>query len=132
MRFISIAVIAVASRVILTRGSGIGAKAISATPDLIQAVSSGDIETVQYLIERKVNLNESDTTGSTALLRAIMSRHEAIADLLIRSGANVNQVNDEGSLLFESRVNMDYLISRNCSLTTVQMLITLMRADLVH
>ena len=89
MRFIRIAVIAVASLVPLTRGSEIPS-------DLIQAVCRGNIETVQYLIERKVNLNESDTTGSTALLRAIMSRHEAIADLLIGSGANVNQVNDEG------------------------------------
>ena len=64
--------------------------------DLFQAVSRGDIEKVRYLIERKVNLNESDTTGTTALLDAIMLGREAIADLLIRSGANVNQVNDVG------------------------------------
>ena len=86
----------VACLVPLTRGSGNGPNPISSTPDLIPAVTLGGIEEVRHLIKSNVNLNESDRFGSSALLHAIIFRDEAIADLLIRSGANVNLVNDEG------------------------------------
>ena len=64
---------------------------------LIQAVTNNDLESAGRLIKERVDVNARYGDGSTALAWAAYYDNLAIADLLIRSGANVNAANEEGA-----------------------------------
>lgn len=53
---------------------------------LIDAISNGDIETVQTLVKKGVNVNAKDDTGSTALHEACYRGYVDIVRLLIDRG----------------------------------------------
>jgi len=57
---------------------------------LINSVSEGDIDTVQELLSKKVNVNAQDKEGKTALMIASMEGFHDIVDLLLDRKANVN------------------------------------------
>ena len=64
---------------------------------LLQAVKSGDIESVRGLLKQHVDVNAPQGDGATALHWASHRDDLLIADLLIRSGARPNAVDDVGT-----------------------------------
>lgn len=68
----------------------------SVRPALIDAAKNGDRAALQALLQKKVDVNATDTDGSTALHWASYRDDLASADLLIRAGAKVNTANDLG------------------------------------
>ncbi len=65
-------------------------------PALLDAVKNGDQSTVKALLQKKVNVNETDGDGSTALIWASYRDDKDSADLLLRAGADVNARTDLG------------------------------------
>ncbi|CAN7546980.1 ankyrin repeat domain-containing protein [Paenibacillus sp. LjRoot153] len=61
---------------------------------LIAAVERGDIEELQQLLEKKVNLNERDTRGRTAIMAATHANNPKIVKILIEAGADINLKDD--------------------------------------
>lgn len=56
---------------------------------LIAAVKKGDISLVQMLLKENVTPNTVDSTGNSALFWAIYHQQDAVAELLIEQGANI-------------------------------------------
>jgi len=68
---------------------------------LIPAAERGHVETVRTLIDAGVDVDHVNRLGWTALLEAIIlgnggARHQQIASLLVKAGANVNLADGEG------------------------------------
>jgi ankyrin repeat protein len=63
---------------------------------LLEAVKNRDRASVDALLKQRVDVNEPQPDGATALHWAVHWEDQAIADLLIRAGANVNAANDLG------------------------------------
>jgi uncharacterized protein len=64
--------------------------------DVANAAEKGDKAAVRALVDRKADVNASQTGGVTALHWAVYHGDVETADLLIRAGANVNAANREG------------------------------------
>src|SRR5262245_45201662 len=64
---------------------------------LIEAVRSGSTERVRTVLQSGVNVNAAQGDGARALHWAAHKDDVAIADLLIRAGAEVNAANDLGA-----------------------------------
>ena len=62
---------------------------------VMYASQNGHIEILQKLINRDANVNLTSLNGSTALMWAIRSGHEKIAELLLESGANPHPSENE-------------------------------------
>ena len=60
---------------------------------LITAAESGDVESVNGLIEKGADVNAGISFGGTALHRAASGGHVDVAMILIANGANVNTKN---------------------------------------
>jgi len=77
---------------------GLLAPGLAAAADLrlVDAVRAGDKAAVQSLLSQRVNANEAQADGATALHWAAQRNDLETADLLIRAGANVNARNDYG------------------------------------
>ncbi|MFC1659014.1 ankyrin repeat domain-containing protein [Pseudomonadota bacterium] len=63
---------------------------------LIKAAKNGDIETVEFLIDAKVDVNQADKHGWTALMSAAQKGHTKIAQTLIGARAEVHQISRNG------------------------------------
>ena len=63
---------------------------------LLEAVRKGDRGAAQSLLSQRVDVNEAQADGATALHWAAQRNDLETADLLIRAGANVNARNDYG------------------------------------
>src|SRR4029450_7825465 len=63
---------------------------------LIQAVKNREHRAVSALLRARVNVNEPQPDGATALHWAIYLDDAEMTDLLIRSGSNVRAANDLG------------------------------------
>jgi ankyrin repeat protein len=70
--------------------------AITPANQLEQAIRKGQIETVRTYIEKGVNINQPFEQGITPLHVAVINNQEAIAELLIQSGALI-QVADHNT-----------------------------------
>ena len=67
------------------------------SPDLHMAIENYDLDELQRLIDDRVNLEETDSEGSTALQHAVIwTNHEAVEQLL-QNGAVVNTTDDWGT-----------------------------------
>ena len=66
---------------------------------LMNAVQRGSLECVHMLINNKAKVHAKDKFGCTALQYAIMNGNEAIAELLLRSGAETDGVDKDGNSL---------------------------------
>ena len=64
---------------------------------LITAARNADPDAVQRLVHEKTDVNAAEPDGTTALHWASYRDDAVSADLLIRSGANVNAANDLGA-----------------------------------
>ena len=60
------------------------------TPIIVSTLG-GHQELVAYLIENEANLNRKDSKGKTALMYAVEKGDEAIVNMLVKGGADVNQ-----------------------------------------
>ena len=63
---------------------------------LLEAVREGDTEAVRSLLSERVDANEAEADGATALHWAAHRNDLETADLLIHAEANVNAANDYG------------------------------------
>src|SRR4051812_5741341 len=63
---------------------------------LVQAAARADAVAVRQLLNQRVDPNEADTNGTTALHNAVFAGDVATADLLIRAGAKVATANAFG------------------------------------
>src|SRR5438874_13692837 len=61
------------------------------------AVMAGDKAAVRALLDQRADVNAPQADGATALHWAVYRRDAALADLLIRAGANVKVANREGA-----------------------------------
>ncbi len=64
--------------------------------ELLKACEQGNLEDVEGLLEKDVNVNSKDKSGDSALIIATRNRHTEIAELLIANGANVNAKAENG------------------------------------
>lgn len=67
---------------------------------LFEACKSGDLETVQALLEREELLEIRHSKGWTPLIVAVHSGHDCIVEYLLDKGANVNADNGRGTTVF--------------------------------
>ncbi|MBN1185165.1 MAG: ankyrin repeat domain-containing protein [Bacteroidales bacterium] len=71
---------------------------------LIDAVTNGNIEIIEYLIAHGVDINEKNSYGITPLSRAVNYSESEAIKILIRNGVNVNTKDDEGqTVIFDAR-----------------------------
>ena len=68
----------------------------SADLTLVQAVKTGNVQTVRAMVRAKADANVADPDGTTALHWAVQNGNVEIVDLLIRSGAKVAAMNRYG------------------------------------
>lgn len=75
-------------------------KDLSGNNALFYAIDGYSINIVKYLLnnyKNKININETNNNGQTALFVAAKKGSTKLTKLLIENGANVNHVNNEGS-----------------------------------
>ena len=58
--------------------------------DLVKAVSSGDVETVEELINNGADLNAYDSFGNSLLWIGYINNYHEIIFMLLNAGINVN------------------------------------------
>jgi len=92
MRTPHTAVMWLCAGVIALAGHGVGGAGVR----LIDAVKSGNPETVAALLKQKVDVNAAEADGTTALHWAAHGDNLPVMRLLLRAGANVNAVNRYG------------------------------------
>jgi ankyrin repeat protein len=61
------------------------------TPELIQAVEIGDVEQVDTILSKQVNVDEPDEHGRTAFWVAYKNKRKDILYKLMQAGADINQ-----------------------------------------
>jgi ankyrin repeat protein len=64
-------------------------------PLMVEALNSGNIDTVKQLIEEGVNVNLL-RDGVTPLMIAASKGHTAVAEVIIQAGVNINERSDDG------------------------------------
>jgi ankyrin repeat protein len=71
---------------------------VSVTADvtLVQAVKTGDVNTVRSMVKAKADANSAEPDGTTALHWAVQNGNAEMVDLLIRAGANATAANRYG------------------------------------
>jgi ankyrin repeat protein len=85
-----------------------GSVPIGAQVAIVDAVKAGDAARVRALIEKRVNVNERQQDGTTALHWAVERDQRAIVQMLIRAGADVKATNRYGATpLWLASVNGD-------------------------
>ena len=67
-----------------------------ALDDMLNAVKSNDMATVERLIQRGIDVNSTDSRGETLLMLASREGHEGLVSRLISSRARVNARNGAG------------------------------------
>ena len=68
----------------------------SADVTLVQAVKTGNVQTVRAMVKAKADANSAEPDGTTALHWAVQNGNVEMVDLLIRSGAKVAAANRYG------------------------------------
>ena len=68
----------------------------SADVTLVQAVKTGNLQTVRAMVKAKADANSAEPDGTTALHWAVQNGNVEMVDLLIRSGAKVAAANRYG------------------------------------
>jgi uncharacterized protein len=66
-------------------------------PPVVEAVKDGKVETVRALLAKRVDPNAAEADGTTALHWAAHHDNLAVADLLLKAGANARAANRYGA-----------------------------------
>src|ERR1700710_164856 len=66
------------------------------TPDIFNAARADDVKTVQALIDKKVDLNQVDESGFTALTLASSNGSPNVVALLLKNGASTEILDPMG------------------------------------
>jgi ankyrin repeat protein len=74
-----------------------GARSADAQDLLVDAVKAGDTARVRALIEKRVDVNQTEQDGTTPLHWAVDRDRPEIVQMLIRAGANVKAANRYGA-----------------------------------
>ena len=56
-------------------------------PALLTAVTSGNIDSIKWLIANGANVNATDTSGALVIHHSLVCKDQALVDLLLKSGA---------------------------------------------
>ena len=81
---------------------------IASKPLLVTSVKAGNFDSVQELLKLDTDVNIRDKDGNTPLITAVDIRNEAIVQLLLEKGAEVNnRVMDKGKSTLYQAVNLD-------------------------
>jgi hypothetical protein len=71
-------------------------KNFSRNDQLVSAISRGDFETVQNLLNQNVNINAQNQHGETVLMRAVWEGNRGMVELLLSHEANIHVSDQEG------------------------------------
>lgn len=63
----------------------------------VKSAEKGDIDAVKLFLVAGMDPNAKDSEGKTGLIRAIVERHAAIVDALLKAKANVNEKDQDGA-----------------------------------
>lgn len=76
--------------------------------NLMMAVMQGDNQKVEKIVNPE-NVNAKDENGRTPLMAAVFKNMAIIAEMLIKNGADINAVDNEGfSVLYYSAVHGNF------------------------
>lgn len=88
--------------------------------DLIEAVRSGRKDVVRYLLENGVSADFKSKNGKNALFYALEKRDREMIELLIRKGAKITNLPQDGNLdqemlrfINEISINMQVLVDNS-------------------
>jgi ankyrin repeat protein len=84
---------------LIKQGANVEAIDIGGMTPLMYSV--GHLDIVKYLLTQKLDVNRTDKKGRSALLHAIVKRHEEVAKVLIEHGADPNKKDNEGRIPIE-------------------------------
>ena len=73
--------------------AGLASAGLAVASDIADAAENGDLSLVRTLLEAKVDVNEPQVDGATALLWASHTNDLAMAEVLINGGADVSARN---------------------------------------
>jgi len=74
-----------------------GAPAAASGSELLEAAARGDVARVRALVQMNAaSINSRDTSGRTALLLAVLHRHESVVRALLEGGADPNISDADG------------------------------------
>lgn len=86
--------------------AGLASAGLAVASDIADAAENGDLSLVRTLLEAKVDVNEPQVDGATALLWASHTNDLAMAEVLINGGADVSARNRVGaSPMLEATIN---------------------------
>jgi ankyrin repeat protein len=89
-------------REIIASGADLNPRAPGQLTPLLVAVIKGRLPQAALLIgEKSVNLNAQDSQGNTALMHALLGRHQEIENLLVLRGADTSLKNNLGLTAFD-------------------------------
>jgi ankyrin repeat protein len=93
--------------ILLAAGADANARLLSGETPLMEAAERGNLETLRVLLSRGADPNAREANGGqTALMWAVSERHAAVAEELMRHGAEVHARSNEGftALMFAAQV----------------------------
>ncbi len=84
-------------RLLIERGADPQAIGAGSLADLLPRMAhSGDLETIEFLLSRGVDINHADQGGTTPLLAAAWSGRGELLRFLVARGADVNKADSDG------------------------------------
>ncbi|KAI4461909.1 ankyrin repeat ph and sec7 domain containing protein secg-related [Holotrichia oblita] len=111
------------SALLLDKGADISLKDCNGLTCMHYAIDSGNLETVQFIVEHGIDVNVADNKGWTGLLRAdddfvavVMENNDEIIKYLIENGADIN-VKDKNGFDYYKHCEIS---GRNANLQDVQ------------
>ena len=93
---------------LLKQGENVDETDINGKTPLMYASYNGHLETVQFLLDHKSQINMKTGWGYTALNDALLAGHSEIAEALLKQGANPNQIDYLGNNSLQFLFNLDH------------------------
>jgi ankyrin repeat protein len=81
---------------------------MTACSNLISAAKQGSIVEVQTILDKDANIDETDSSGFTALMYAANNGHIEIVKLLLNKGADVSIVDNWGNTALILAASQDH------------------------